>query len=159
MSSKPKLMIVPVTGLILMLTASPVASGATTNTRESDSASRSQMKLNIIVAGNTLTATLVDNATTRDFIKLLPLNLSMGDLFGREKFSKLPKALSDGPRTRRYKVGDIAYWSPSGDLATYYKQAGDAIPSPRIIVIGKVASGIESFAVAGSVRVTIELAK
>ena len=159
MSSKPKLMIVPVTGLILMLTASPVASGATTNTRESDSASRSQMKLNIKVDGKTLSATLVDKATARDFIKQLPLSLSMGDLFGREKFSNLPRALSEnGPRTRRYEVGDIAYWSPSHDVAIYYHQDGESIPLPGIIPIAKIDRGTEAFNVTGAVKVTIELA-
>jgi hypothetical protein len=103
---------------------------------------------------------LADNATTRDFVALLPLNLSMWDLFGREKYASLPRALSEtGPRKRQYELGDIAYWSPSHDVAIYYRQDGDAIPSPGIIPIGKIDSGIEAFKVPDSVRVTIELAQ
>jgi len=118
------------------------------------------MKINIEVADKTLTATLTDNETTRDFIAALPLHLSMDDLFGREKFCSLPKALSQkGPRSDRYEVGDIAYWSPSHDLAIYYRQDRESIPSPGIIPIGKIDAGTEAFNVLGSVQVTIELAR
>lgn len=58
------------------------------------------MKININVAGKTLTASLADNATARDFVSVLPLSVSMNDLFGREKYGDLPKSLSeDGPST------------------------------------------------------------
>ncbi len=43
------------------------------------------MKINIKISGKTLTATLVDNPTARDFVSLLPLKISMNDLFGRER--------------------------------------------------------------------------
>ena len=118
------------------------------------------MKINIKVAGKTLTATLTDNETATDFIALLPLNLSMDDLFGREKYANLPKALSqEGPRRHSYEVGDIAYWSPAHDVAIYYRQDNESIPSPGIIPIGKIDAGTEAFNVPGSVKVTIELAK
>jgi hypothetical protein len=48
------------------------------------------MKIKITIAGKVVTATLVDNETARDFVSLLPLNLSLNDLFGREKFGNLP---------------------------------------------------------------------
>ena len=68
------------------------------------------MKININIGGKTLTASLADNATARDFVSVLPLNVSMNDLFGREKYGDLPKALSEGgPRKYNYEVGDIAY--------------------------------------------------
>jgi hypothetical protein len=91
---------------------------------------------------------------------LLPLNLSLNDLFGREKFGNLPKALSEkGARTHAYEVGDIAYWSPAHDVAIYYRQDSESIPSPGIIPIGKIDGGTEVFNVPASVKVTIELAK
>ena len=118
------------------------------------------MKINIKIAGKTLTATLTDNETTRDFLALLPLNLPMDDLFGREKFGNLPKALSQkGPRSHSYEAGDIAYWSPAHDVAIYYRQDRQSIPSPGIIPIGKIDAGTEAFNVAGSVQVTFELAR
>jgi hypothetical protein len=118
------------------------------------------MKINIKIGSKTLAATLADNATARDFASVLPLTVSMKDLFGREKYAGLPKALSEkGPRSSRYEVGDIAYWSPSHDLAIYYHQDGTSIPSPGIIPIAKIDDGVEGFNVSGSVKVTIELAK
>jgi hypothetical protein len=117
------------------------------------------MKININIGSKILTASLADNATARDFVSVLPLNLSMKDLFGREKYGDLPKALSEnGPRKNRYEVGDIAYWSPDRQFAVYYHQDGESIPSPGIIPIAKMDAGTEAFNVSGSVKVTIELA-
>ena len=101
-----------------------------------------------------------DNATARDFASVLPLKVSMYDLFGREKYGDLPKALSEnGPRRNQYEVGDIAYWSPDHQFAIYYRQDGESIPSPGIIPIARIDAGTEAFNVSGSVKVTIELAK
>ena len=134
------------------------ASGATP---QQASFERSQnMKININIGGKILAASLADNATAKDFVSVLPLTLSMKDLFGREKYGDLPKPLSEnGPRKNRYEVGDIAYWSPNHQLAVYYKQDGESIPSPGIIPIGKMDAGTEAFNISGSVKVTIELAK
>lgn len=141
--------------LAVSLAAAAVASGGQAASERSQS-----MKINIRIAGKDVTATLADNETACDFISLLPLNLSMNDLFGREKFAHLPKALSEkGPRTHSYQVGDIAYWSPAHDVAIYYRQGGESIPSPGIISIGKIDSGAEAFNVPGSVNVTVEVAK
>ena len=118
------------------------------------------MKINIKIGGKTLTASLANNATAQDFVSVLPLNVSMSDLFGREKYGDLPKALlENGPRQTRYEVGDIAYWSPDQQFAVYYRQDGESIPSPGIIHIAKIDSGADVFNVPGSVKVTIELAK
>ena len=127
----------------------------------SPSAQRShRMKLNLNIGGKVVTATLADNATARDFVSVLPLSVSMNDLFGREKYGDLPKALSeDGPRKSRYEVGDIAYWSPDHQFAIYYHQDGKSIPSPGIIPIARIDSGVEVFNASGSVKVSIELAK
>ena len=108
------------------------------------------MKININIGGKILTATLADNATAQDFASVLPLNVSMNDLFGREKYGDLPKVLSEnGPRKSKYEVGDIAYWSPNHQLAVYYKQDGESIPSPGIIPIAKLDGSTEAFNVSG----------
>ncbi len=43
-------------------------------------------------------------------------------------------------------------------MALFYRHDGQEIPGPGIIVIGKIDSGVEALNVAGSVKVTIELA-
>src|SRR5262249_55518678 len=92
------------------------------------------MKIRITLNDKTITATLIDSETTRDFISLLPLTLTMNDLFGREKFGHLPRSISEGgKRTRIYEVGDVIYWSPGPDVAMYYRHDGQPIPSPGII--------------------------
>lgn len=118
------------------------------------------MKIRLRIKDKTITATLIDSKTTRDFISLLPLTLTMNDLSHREKFAHLPKAIStEGERAHTYEVGEIAYWSPGPDVAIYYRQDGESIPPPGIIPIGKIDAGAEAFDVPGSVKVTIELAK
>jgi hypothetical protein len=60
------------------------------------------MKIRLKVKDRVITATLTDSKTTRDFISLLPLPLplTMNDLFRREKFAHLPRAISEeGKRT------------------------------------------------------------
>lgn len=115
------------------------------------------MKISIKVKDKTVTATLIDNKTTQDFISLLPLALTMNDLFRREKFAHLPRAISEeGQRSQTYEVGDVIYWSPGPDVAIFYRHDGQQIPDPSLIVIGKIDAGVEAFNVPGSVNVTIE---
>jgi hypothetical protein len=117
------------------------------------------MKIRLKVNGKSLEATLRQHETTRDFLSLLPLTITMRDLFGREKFGHLPRAISDaGERTRSYQVGEIAYWSPGPDIAIFYHHDGQTVPAPGLIVIGKVGSGMEMFNAPGPLEVTIERA-
>jgi len=116
------------------------------------------MKIRLKIEDKVLTATLIDSRTTRDFVSLLPLTLRMNDLFRREKFAHLPRAISDeGKRTHTYEIGQVAYWSPGPDLAIFYRKDGEKIPNPGIIIIGKIDSGVEVLDVVGSVKVAVEL--
>jgi hypothetical protein len=116
------------------------------------------MKIRLKVEDKVMTATLSDSKTTRDFVSLLPLTLTMNDLFRREKFAHLPRAISEeGKRAHTYEVGQVVYWSPGPDVAIFYRHDGEKIPNPGIIVIGKIDSGVAALDVAGSVKVTIEL--
>ena len=116
------------------------------------------MKIRLRIGNRPLTGTLIDSKTAQDFVSLLPITLTMNDLFGREKFAHLPQAIStEGKRTHTYEVGDIAYWSPGPDVAIYYQHDGEKIPNPGIIVIGKLDSGVDAFNVPGSAEVKIEV--
>ncbi len=116
------------------------------------------MKIRLKIDDKVITATLNDSKTTRDFISLLPFTLTMNDLFRREKFAHLPRAISEeGKRSHTYEVGQVVYWSPGPDVAIFYRDDGEKIPNPGIIVIGKIDSGVGALDVAGSVKVTIEL--
>jgi len=142
--------------LALAMALSHAACGADNTTTKP----RDSMKIRLKVEDRVITATLIDSKTTQDFISLLPLTLTMNDLFRREKFGHLPRAISkEGKRTHTYEVGDIAYWPPGPDVAIFYRHDGQEIPDPGIIVIGKMDSGMEAFDVPGSVRVTVEFIK
>ena len=140
-------------GLVSAMALSHAAFGDERTT----SKDRDSMKITLEVGDKALTATLIDSKTAHDFVSLLPLTLTMNDLFGREKFAHLPRAIStEGKRTHTYEVGDIAYWSPGPDVAIYYRNDGEKIPDPGIIVIGRIDSGVEVLNVPGSAKVTIE---
>jgi hypothetical protein len=74
------------------------------------------MNICLTIDGKAITATLVDNATTRDFLALLPLSVTLEDYAGTEKISYLPRKLSTGgaPPGSEPSIGDIAYYAPWG---------------------------------------------
>jgi len=118
------------------------------------------MKIQIKAKHAVLTATLSDSEAARGFASLLPLTLTLNDLFCREKYAHLPRAISEGgKRTHTYEVGDIAYWPPGPDVAIFYRHDGRQIPDPGIVMIGKVDSGVSALDGAGSTNVTIALMK
>lgn len=119
-------------------------------------AESSSTKIRLKVGDKVLTATLIDSKTTRDFISLLPLTLTLEDYARTEKVSGLPKRLSteDAPSGSDPSIGDIAYYAPWGNLAIFYRDFGY---SSGLVILGKIDSGIEALNLPGSLTVTIEL--
>ena len=117
----------------------------------------SEARLRITIGNRSIEATLADSEAARDFASLLPLTLAMNDIYRREKFATLPRAISEqGKRTHEYAVGTIGYWPPGPDVAIFYRQDGERIPDPGLIVIGRIKAGVEAFAVPGAVSAIIE---
>ena len=116
----------------------------------------SDMKINLKLRDKTLTATLYDTPTARDFAATLPLTLTLQDYAKTEKVGDLPKKLTkDGaPAGADPSVGDIAYYAPWGNLALYYK---DFPYSDGLILLGKLDGGVEALSAAGPLEMTIEL--
>ena len=114
------------------------------------------MKISLKLQDTTLTATLYDNPTAREFASLLPLTLTLEDYSKTEKISDLPRKLTkDGaPAGADPSVGDIAYYAPWGNLALFYK---DFRYSDGLILLGKLDGGAEALSAPGSLKVTIEL--
>ena len=106
---------------------------------------RSTMKIRITVGKEVLIATMLNTETSRDFISMLPLTLRLKDYSGTEKVSDLPRRLStkDAPSGYDPSVGDIAYYSPWGNLAIFYK---DFNYSKGLIKLGSFDGGIEKLA-------------
>jgi hypothetical protein len=108
------------------------------------------------VEGTAVTATLDDNETSRDFVSLLPLTLTLQDYAATEKISDLPRRLSTtgAPPGSDPSVGDITYYAPWGNLALFYKDFGY---SSGLVKLGQIDSGVEALKRSGPLSVTIEL--
>ena len=116
------------------------------------------MKIHLKFNGQLIAATLADNATAREFAAMLPLTLRMHDLFKREKFAPLPRAISArGVRTLAYEAGDMVCWAPGPDLAIFYRDGGQPV-SGGVHLLGRLDGGAEALGVPGAVEVTIEVA-
>lgn len=115
------------------------------------------MKIRLTLNGKAMTATLLDNATARDFLAMLPLTLTLEDYAQTEKISYLPRKLATAgaPAGSDPSVGDITYYAPWGNLAIFYRDFGY---SRGLIQLGRVDSGIEALNVLGTLKVTIERA-
>jgi hypothetical protein len=144
--SKPKF-----TVLLLAITFAVLAA-------TSADAERDDMKIRISMNGNEITATLVDNATSRDFVSLLPLKLKLEDYGETEKIGYLPRKLSTegAPPGSDPSIGDVSYYAPWGDLALFRR---DFRYSTGLINLGKIESGLEEIEAPASVEVTIDIVK
>jgi len=100
------------------------------------------MKIKISSGNSVLSATMLDNATSRDFMSLLPLTLTLRDYAGTEKISDLPRKLSTqgAPPGSDPSVGDITLYAPWGNLAIFYR---DFDYASGLIILGRIDSGIE----------------
>jgi hypothetical protein len=80
------------------------------------------MKIRIKIGDEVLLATMLDTETSRDFIAMLPLKLRLTDYAGAEKISDVSRKLSTKQAPAGYDpaVGDIAYYSPWGNVGVFY---------------------------------------
>lgn len=85
---------------------------------------------------------LENNATTRDFLSILPASLLFQEYAGCEKISYLAEEVSTAGAPERYdpRVGDVALYAPWGNLAIFY---GDADSASGLVPMGRVTSGLE----------------
>ena len=115
----------------------------------------STMKIRVTIDGKAITATLIDNATARDFLTLLPTTLTLEDYAATEKISYLPRKLSTAgaPAGSDPSVGDVTYYAPWGNLAIFCR---DSRYARGLIQLGRIDSGIEALSVAGPLKATIE---
>ena len=116
------------------------------------------MKIRFTIEGKEIAAaTLLDNATARDFLTLLPITLALEDYAATEKISYLPRKLSTAgaPVGSDPSAGDSAYYAPWGNLAIFYKDAGYA---KGLLPLGRIDSSLEVLRATGRSKVTIDRA-
>ena len=117
------------------------------------------VRIRLTIGDRAATATLDDTTPARDFAAMLPVTISMHDLFGREKPGGLLREVDIGGATReyRYEVGEIAYWAPGNDIAIFYADDGQPIPQPGLVRLGTIDTGLDVIAGGGdNFELTIE---
>lgn len=79
------------------------------------------MKIELIVDGDSVTATLFDTPTGRDFASLLPLNITLNDYAEIERIGVLPRRLTmvQAPEGMTPEAGDMTFYAPWGNLAIF----------------------------------------
>ncbi len=115
------------------------------------------LKVNITLGDRTITATMEDNASGRDLISRLPLEVTLNDYNNTtEKIFYPTSALTTEGVTRGCtpKPGDITIYAPWGNVAIFCKSWSH---SNDLIRIGRIdGNGIEALTVGGDIRVKIE---
>ena len=119
---------------------------ATTVTQEAtpkavDNSSAQRIKL-IINNQDEVFVKLNNTAPVKDFLTMLPLELTFSDFNNTEKISNLPRKLNpDGaPNKITAMTGSFCYYIPWGNLAIFYRDHGQA---SNLIELGTIESGIE----------------
>ncbi|MDO5378216.1 MAG: cyclophilin-like fold protein [Clostridia bacterium] len=114
------------------------------------------LKMRITVGDQVLTATLIDNATTRALMEKMPMTLSMMDLYGREMCYRFSEDLpAEEAGYDSFDVGDISYWTPWHSFVIVYAESGESIDNLQRV--GTVDEGVECFAATGDTAVTFEM--
>ncbi|MBJ9974142.1 hypothetical protein IAE35_01140 [Pseudomonas sp. S75] len=115
-------------------------------------------KVKVTAGQHVLTATFIDNATSRALAARFPLTVPMMDLYSREVVYRFPEALpANETSTSGYDVGDIVYWTPRHSFVIMYEQNGERISNLQ--KVGRIDSGVEVFKRTGDIDVTFELLK
>ena len=112
-----------------------------------------QERVRITSAWGEVTAELSDNAAARSLLGMLPLNISMRDHLRQEKTGNLPAPLPEIARQRDFAIGTLGLWN--ADHFVIYYRAG-RVPSPGIIVLGRVTGDIGIFDRPGAVEIRVE---
>lgn len=125
------------------------------DTGEEDDPEIQNMKLILTIGGRSFTATLEENAAARALVALLPLDLTMEELNGNEKYAGLPQSLpTDSYRPGTIQTGDLMLWG-SNTLVLFYETFATSYSYTRL---GRVddPAGLAEAVGAGSVRVIFE---
>ncbi|MER8750460.1 cyclophilin-like fold protein [Mesorhizobium sp. M1050] len=112
------------------------------------------MKIRMIFNGRTMTATLYDNLSARDFFSMLPLDLEIEDYAHNEKIAYLPRKLTEkgsGPFANEQPY-DLYYFMPWGNLAMFYAD----YRHPGLIRLGRFDEGEQALHIRGEFPLRIE---
>jgi hypothetical protein len=159
---KPRSILVLALGLVLTLYLGhaapddfPTRRASAQSASQTSRQNTNTMRIRLTINGKSVTASLEDNATSRDFVSLLPMTIKLDDYASTEKISYLTRKLTTAgaPAGVDPSVGDITYYAPWGNLAIFYRDFGY---SKGLVKLGSIDSGAEVLDVPGPLTVTIE---
>lgn len=109
-------------------------------------------------ADKDFTYRLLDNPTVRDFVSLLPLDLTIEDFSSNEKIAYLARRLDQGGHVpiRDEAPGDLCYFLGWGNLAFFhnnYEYRND------LIRLGKIEGSVAPLLVRGKHPLRLELTR
>jgi len=98
------------------------------------------MKIHLFVGDKTVTATLYDTPTARDFASMLLLTLQF-EQYANERIADLPRQLTreGAPTGMTPNTGDLAWYAPWGNLAIFMQ---DFRYSTGLLPLGYIDSGL-----------------
>jgi hypothetical protein len=114
------------------------------------------MKLKITIGSKTFTATLNNNETATAFKAMLPMEISMKELNGNEKYFDLPNKLpvnASNPNT--IQAGDLMLYG-SSTLVLFYQTFSTSYAYTRLGRIDNL-TGLAAALGSGNVRLKFEL--
>lgn len=136
-----------ITLLLITTTSTTLAANPETN----------NTTIKLTIYNHETTAHMIQNPTSNEFLQLLPLELELNDLFGREKYAQLPKTITDQTeKVNTYEIGYIAYYQPTNSLAIYYEQDNQEIKEGIIPIATIDNKNIDMFK-QNNTKVKIEL--
>ena len=123
-----------VPALLVLVLSGFMASGAMAETAG---------KVRLTSGGGEAIAGLDDTPAARDFLSMLPLELTFKDYNGTEKISYLPRKLATqgSPSSCTPEAGAFTYYAPWGHLALFYRGFRH---SDGLVPLGKIISGLDT---------------
>lgn len=118
----------------------------------------SQTKITLTVGDRTMTASLADNAATRELQSLLqsgPITIQMSDYGGFEKVGALPRSFPTSDTQITTVPGDIMLYQGNNMVIFYGSNSWSYTPLGRID--GATADNLRQFLGAGNVSLSISL--
>ena len=126
---------------------------------DTESGVETQMpRLNITINGTSFSAVLADNPTARALLAELPLELTMQELHGNEKYYNLPHSLpADAEAVGNIQAGDIMLWQDNC-LVVFYQSFATSYSYTKIGQIEDV-DGLAAAVGSGNVTIKFELSE
>lgn len=126
------------------------------NTSEEIDGSDLSMKINLTINGNDFTAMFYDNETTRELLNRLPIEISMSELNGNEKYYYFDESLpTNSYRPGNISTGDIMLYG-SDCLVIFYEDFDTPYSYTRVGKIDNV-DNLKAALSNGNVNVTISI--